>query len=90
MWFENDFPSVLVHSHSRTQATFPKLCACLSVTQHCGVASCPVIVNLPNLLLEKTAPLLQLMMDICLMLSQAHFWEFLEIFQIEAISFQKI
>ena len=35
----------LIHEHRRY---FPKLCACLSVTQHCGVAYCLVIVNRPN------------------------------------------
>lgn len=63
---------------------FPKLRACLSVTQHCGVACCPVIVNWPSLhfrLMEKTAPLLQLMTDMCLILFQSHFWESPEVCQ---------
>lgn len=63
-------------AHSWTLAKFPKLRAYLTVTQHCGVASCPVIVNWPSLhfrLMEKTVSLLQLMTDMCFILSQSQF-----------------
>lgn len=71
----------LIHEHRRN---FPKFCAGLSVTQHCGVACCLVIVNWPSLrfrLMGKTAQLLQLMTDMCLIVSQSQFWESPEVCQ---------
>lgn len=70
MWFENH-ASVLSHSFMSKKKKRENICACLSVTQVCGVASGPVIVYWLKLhlkVLKRSAPMLLLMMDMRLTL----------------------